>query len=115
MELCAGRAVPSEPAAVSVAEPTAQLAGDDDRPDLGIEVPHGPRRGSLGGGLLETRPRVGFIPTRPHAAAGIRIDPPPSDPVAQGTIPAATAARRHPDVFTGGRESAHESHRDSDM
>jgi hypothetical protein len=30
----------------------AQLAGDDDRADLGTEVPHGPRRGALGGGPL---------------------------------------------------------------
>src|SRR5690242_15882338 len=48
-------------------------------------------------GSSDTRPRVGFIPTSPHAAAGIRIDPPPSDAVAAGTSPAATAAAEPPD------------------
>lgn len=44
-----------------------------------------------------TRPRVGFIPTSPQHAAGILIDPPPSDPVAAGTMPAATAAADPPE------------------
>ena len=29
-------------------------------------------------GAVETRPRDGFRPTRPHSDAGILIDPPPS-------------------------------------
>src|SRR5436305_11116478 len=37
------------------------------------------------------------MPTRPQQAAGIRTDPPPSEPVAHGTIPAATAAAEPPD------------------
>ena len=43
-----------------------------------------------------TSPRDGFSPTRPHAAAGIRIDPPPSDPGANGSSPAATATAAPP-------------------
>src|SRR6185312_14920109 len=38
------------------------------------------------------RPAVPFIPTRPQKPAGIRIDPPPSPPVARLTSPPATAA-----------------------
>src|SRR5260221_5262329 len=38
-----------------------------------------------------TRPSDGFIPVSPQSADGMRIDPPPSDPVASGTIPPATA------------------------
>ena len=46
---------------------------------------------------LGTRPREAFIPDRPHAAEGIRIEPPPSDPVAMGTMPAAMAAAEPPE------------------
>ena len=41
---------------------------------------------------LGTRPRVVFKPTRPHQAAGSRVEPPPSLAWAMGTIPDATAA-----------------------
>ena len=37
------------------------------------------------------RPRVGLSPTIPQQLAGIRIDPPPSEPCASGTSPAETA------------------------
>src|SRR5688572_3258998 len=43
-------------------------------------------------GPRETRPRVGFNPTRPHSLAGIRIEPPPSPAVPSATMPDATAA-----------------------
>jgi len=43
-----------------------------------------------------TRPRDGLRPTRPVAAAGMRIDPPPSLPGATGRRPAATAAAAPP-------------------
>ena len=43
-----------------------------------------------------TRARVGFSPTRPHALAGMRIEPPPSLACATGTRPAATAAADPP-------------------
>ena len=45
-------------------------------------------------GWVETRPRLGFIPTSPQHAAGIRIDPPPSEPVAHGTMPGRHRRRR---------------------
>ena len=40
------------------------------------------------------RPNVLFRPTSPQKPAGIRIDPPPSPPVASVTMPPATAAAR---------------------
>jgi len=40
---------------------------------------------------VETRPRVGFIPTMPLNAAGTRPLPAVSVPSASGTMPAATA------------------------
>ena len=43
-----------------------------------------------------SRPRVGFSPTRPVHAAGMRIEPPPSLPCASGTMPPATAAAAPP-------------------
>ena len=48
--------------------------------------------GSPPSGPVGIRKRVGFSPTKPHAAAGIRIDPPPSLPCPIGTAPAATIA-----------------------
>ena len=45
-----------------------------------------------GRGASETRPRWGFSPTSPHHAAGMRIEPAPSEPSAAPTSPAATAA-----------------------
>src|SRR6185503_12574225 len=43
-----------------------------------------------------TRPYVGFTPTIPHSAAGIRIEPPVSEPVAAIAAPAATAPPEPP-------------------
>jgi hypothetical protein len=43
-------------------------------------------------GPVDTRPRVGLSVTSPQIAAGIRREPPPSLPWANGTRPAATAA-----------------------
>lgn len=42
------------------------------------------------------RPRLGFKPTSPHIAAGIRIEPPPSDALAIAVMPAATDAAAPP-------------------
>lgn len=47
-------------------------------------------------GANDTRPRCGFNPNNPVAAAGNRIDPPPSEPNAADTNPAATAAAAPP-------------------
>src|SRR5699024_3001137 len=43
-----------------------------------------------------TTPRVGFKPTTPHAAAGIRIDPAVSVPIDTGVEPTATEAAEPP-------------------
>ena len=47
-------------------------------------------------GALLIRPRLGLIPNRPFMLAGMRIDPPPSLPCANGTSPAATATAAPP-------------------
>ncbi len=47
------------------------------------------------------------MPVSPHSAAGMRIDPPPSDPVAIGTCPAATAAALPPLDPPGERPVSH--------
>ena len=44
-----------------------------------------------------TRPSDGFIPDSPQADDGIRSEPPPSEPVASGTMPEAMAAALPPD------------------
>ena len=44
-----------------------------------------------------TRPRVGLSPTSPQAAAGMRMEPPPSLACAMGTTPDATRAAEPPD------------------
>ena len=49
------------------------------------------------GSASGTRPWVALKPDRPQSAAGMRIDPPPSDPVARGTSPAARAAAEPPE------------------
>ena len=46
---------------------------------------------------MGTLPLVGFKPTKPHMAAGMRIEPPPSLALAAGTIPEATAAAAPPE------------------
>ena len=50
---------------------------------------------------LETNPYVGFNPTTPQKLDGCLIEPPVSDPRAQGTIPAATAAAEPPEEPPG--------------
>src|SRR2546427_11058324 len=39
-----------------------------------------------------TRPYVGLIPDSPHSEAGMRMEPPVSEPRAPGQMPAGTAA-----------------------
>src|SRR3981081_4813735 len=50
-----------------------------------------------------TRPSDALKPDRPQRADGVRLEPPPSDPVARGTIPAAMAAALPPDDPPGER------------
>ena len=54
-----------------------------------------------------TAPMVGFHPTSPHIDAGMRTEPPPSDDVAIGTRPAASAAADPPLEPPGERSRFH--------
>src|SRR4029077_7422306 len=55
----------------------------------------------------ETVPYVGLRPQMPESAAGCRIDPPVSGPVAAGTMRAAPAAAEPPEEPPGTRLLAH--------
>src|SRR3954468_12167095 len=61
----------------------------------------------LTNGAGETRPRDGLSPKRPQQDAGMRIEPPPSEPCASGSTPAATAAAAPPDEPPGVRDVSH--------
>src|SRR5260370_34837558 len=52
-------------------------------------------------GAMDTRPRDGLRPNRPHCAAGIRIEPPPSVACATGRMPAETADAAPPEEPPG--------------
>ncbi len=54
-----------------------------------------------------TRPRDALSPTRPEKEAGMRVEPPPSDDMLIGTMPAATAAAEPPDEPPGVRARFH--------
>src|SRR5688500_3739180 len=54
-----------------------------------------------------TRPYVGFKPTTPHMAAGWRIEPPVSEPIAPRHIRAASAAALPPEEPPGTRSVSH--------
>src|SRR5215468_11342790 len=56
-----------------------------------------PPHPSPASGAIDTRPRDGLSPKRPHCAAGIRIEPPPSVACATGRMPAATEAAAPPE------------------
>src|SRR5271163_20972 len=58
-------------------------------------------------GASGTRSRCGLIPNRPHQPDGMRIEPPPSDPKANGASPAATAAPLPPLLPPGVRAVFH--------
>ena len=53
------------------------------------------------------RPSDGLYPVSPHQEEGIRIEPPPSEPVASGTIPVAKAAALPPEDPPGVRSLDH--------
>src|ERR671917_585109 len=55
----------------------------------------------------DTAPYVGLRPTMPLRAAGWRIEPPVSVPIAHGASPAATAAAEPPLEPPGTRVSSH--------
>src|SRR5678816_3325838 len=58
-------------------------------------------------GYMGTRPNVGFRPASPQKLAGMRIDPAPSEPIASGPSPAATAAAPPPVEPPGVRVGSH--------
>ena len=72
-----------------------------------VSTPSIPSGESPSSGAAEIRPRLGFRPTSPQQAAGMRIEPPPSLPCATGTIPAATAAAAPPEEPPGVRCRSH--------
>ena len=53
------------------------------------------------------RPEWGFKPTQPECDAGMRTEPPASEPSASGTQPLATAAAEPPDEPPGVRSGFH--------
>ncbi len=75
-----------------------------------------PDSGSPASGPNEMRPRDGFSPTTPQQAAGMRIEPPPSDASAIGTMPApdrgaAAAGRAAGHVLLRPRRAGRPAHR----
>ena len=72
-----------------------------------VSMPSVDRNESPMSGPREIRPRLGFSPSSPVHAAGMRIEPPPSFPCAIGSIPPATAAAAPPDEPPGVREVSH--------
>ena len=92
---------PSGSGAAQVGSPTAGPAITSSSAAASRTVrargPEAPRpTGSPYVGAALILPRLGLSPTRPQQLAGIRIEPPPSDPCATGTSPAATAAPAPP-------------------
>ena len=63
--------------------------------------------GSAKSGPVGLRPRVGLKPKRPQLDAGMRMEPPPSDACAKGTMPLATAAAAPPLEPPGERSRFH--------
>src|SRR6516164_3624551 len=60
-----------------------------------------PPHPSPASGAIDTRPRDGLRPNKPHCAAGMRIEPPPSVACATGRMPAETAAAAPPEEPPG--------------
>ncbi len=56
-----------------------------------------------GGGPLGTRPWLVLMPDSPQMADGMRIEPPPSEPLPTGTIPDAMAEPVPPEDPPGER------------
>jgi len=66
-----------------------------------------PHQSSCARGPIGLRPRLVLRPTSPQFDAGVRIEPPPSEPFAAGTIRAATAAAEPPLEPPGVRSRFH--------
>ena len=68
-----------------------------------VDMPcHGSTAGAVG-----TRPLCGLSPNRPQQAAGMRIEPAPSEPIAAPARPAAIAVPEPPDEPPGVRWRSH--------
>ena len=70
-------------------------------------APHPEKSIHRGAPSRPTAPIVGLRPTSPHSDAGMRTEPPPSDDVAMGTSPAASAAAEPPLEPPGVRSRFH--------
>ena len=66
-----------------------------------------PKPASARTGPTLARPWLGLSPTNPQHDAGMRMLPPPSEALAKGTIPAATAAAAPPLEPPGVRSRSH--------
>src|SRR4051794_18853155 len=76
-------------------------------PTVRVRTPSMPRKLSPSSGENEIRLRCGLRPTSPQAAAGIRVEPPPSLADAIGTMPEATAVAEPPDEPPETRVGSH--------
>src|SRR5277367_135451 len=81
---------PAIASSISAASSTLRASGPTCSIDSQPDAPG--RFSSRQPGQSGTRPIDAFMPKRPQNAAGSRIDPPPSLPIAIGQIPLATAA-----------------------
>ena len=77
---------------------SARRAAAARRPRCGTAGPRDRRSGSAGTTPpVGTSPNEGFRPTTPHAAAGMRIEPPVSVPIDAHAMPVATETAEPPD------------------
>ena len=79
---------PARACSNTAASRTVRAIGPDWDVRLGEGRPRPPARGTL--------PRVGLMPYSPQKLLGLRMEPPPSVPVAMAHMPAATAAPAPP-------------------
>ncbi len=87
----------SKPSPTDVGSPASRPAiAESTRPQSSAERAIGPSLSSVHDSAIaprrDTRPYVGRRPVTPQNAAGVRIEPDVSEPIANGTRPAATAA-----------------------
>src|ERR1700755_2652954 len=75
---------------MSALSATLRLSGPICSSDSQLDTPG--KRSSFVPGYSGTRPIDALIPYKPQKLAGMRTDPPPSLPIANGQMPAATAA-----------------------
>src|SRR3954464_2133266 len=64
-------------------------------------------RSILATGVCATRPMLGRMPTTPQKLAGLRSDPPMSEPCATQAVPVASAAAAPPEEPAAERDKSH--------